>query len=63
MTEYLTKEELAGRLKCSTKTISRMMADGQVPYMKIGPVKQSRVRFSWPDVEECLRKRYGRAAG
>ena len=57
----LTRPELAGALQVSVCTLDRMVANGDVPCVRLG----GRVRFYLPDVVEALRKgnrKFGRAA-
>lgn len=46
----LTKDELAPRLRRSTRTVDSWMKAGRLPYLKIG----RSVLFRWPDVLEKL---------
>jgi excisionase family DNA binding protein len=46
--EFITKAELAARMKVTTRTIDSWMAKGYVPFRKIGRT----VRFSWSEVCE-----------
>ena len=52
----ITKSELADHLSVSIRTISRLMAEGSEPFIRIGKVA---VRFQLGDVMEALE---GRAA-
>jgi excisionase family DNA binding protein len=45
-----TKQDVARRLKCSTRTVDAYMAAGRIPFIKIGRT----VRFRWSDVIEKL---------
>lgn len=47
---YLTKVEMAGRLRKTTRTIDDWMAKGILPYMKIG----RSVLFDWEDCQHHL---------
>ena len=53
-TELLTKEELAERLKLTTRTIDTMIAQGRLPCLKLSP---RTVRFHWSDVMAALNQR------
>jgi excisionase family DNA binding protein len=46
----LTKEELAPKLRRSTRTVDSWMKAGRLPYLKIG----RSVLFSWPQVIDKL---------
>lgn len=46
--EFITKAELAVRMKVTARTIDSWMAKGYVPFRKIGRT----VRFSWSEVCE-----------
>jgi excisionase family DNA binding protein len=48
--KYLTKGEVAARLRKTTRTIDFYMAAGILPYMKIG----RSVLFDWDDVQRHL---------
>jgi hypothetical protein len=48
--KYLTKSEMAGRLRKTTRTIDSYMAQGILPYMKIG----RSVLFDWEDCQRHL---------
>jgi excisionase family DNA binding protein len=48
--EFITKAQLAARMKVTTRTIDSWMAKGYVPFRKIGRT----VRFSWAEVCERL---------
>lgn len=50
----LTREELAKRLRVSTRTVSEWQQDRTVPYLKVGKV----VLFYWPDVIAHLRENF-----
>ena len=60
---YLTKSEIAERLRREPRTIERWMRAGIIPYLKIGMDKKARkagaVLFSWPDVQLHLSRRFG----
>ena len=48
--QYITKTEMAVRMKVTTRTIDAWMAKGFVPFRKIGRT----VRFHWPEVQDHL---------
>ncbi len=50
----LTRDELAKRLRVSTRTVSEWQRDRTIPYIKVGKV----VLFYWPDVITHLRENY-----
>lgn len=52
--QYMTKPELASRLRRTTRTVELWMKKGMLPYLKIG----RSVLFRWPDVERQLHQRY-----
>ena len=57
----LTRFELAAALRVSLSTVDRMLANDEIPCMRL----RGRVRFHLEDVIECLRKgnrKYGRRA-
>jgi excisionase family DNA binding protein len=49
---FVTKPEMAARLKVQVRTVDNWMRRGILPYIKIG----SSVRFHIADVDEHLRK-------
>jgi excisionase family DNA binding protein len=51
---FLTKKELALRLKITTRTIENWQRRGVLPFVKVGKV----VLFHWPDVVEHLKANY-----
>jgi len=51
---FLTKRELAVRLKMTVRTVENWQRRGILPYMKIGKV----VRFHWPEVIQHLKANY-----
>jgi excisionase family DNA binding protein len=51
--EYLTKPQIAERLKVTTRTIDTWMQKGLIPYRKIGRT----VRFVWEEVCQYLAMR------
>ena len=50
---YLTKKTLALKWQVTRRSINRWMAEGKLPYIKIGGL----VRFRGSDVEEFEKKR------
>ena len=57
----LTRFELVTALRISICTVDRMLANDELPCMRL----RGRVRFHLPDVIECLRngnRKYGRRA-
>ena len=52
--EFLTKEDLASRLKVGVRTLETWQDNGLLPFLKIAHV----IRFYWPDVVEHLRKHF-----
>lgn len=49
--EFLTAGELTARLKMGRGALRRHMADGKIPYLKLGP---RRYHFHWPSVASAL---------
>jgi len=52
--EFLSKHELAQRLKRKVRTVERWQRRGIIPYVKCG----HSVIFNWPDVVAHLQKNY-----
>ncbi len=52
--EFLTKKELAARLKINVRTIERWQRDGEVPHYKFRNV----VLFHWPELLTHLKAKY-----
>src|SRR5689334_20536363 len=52
--EFLSKRELAQRLKGAVRTIERWQRQGIIPYVKCG----HSVMFNWPDVVAHLEKNF-----
>lgn len=52
--EYLTKDELAARLKVCVRTVVRWMKKGRVPFNRWGT---KTVRFKWSKVQQVLEAR------
>ena len=50
--QLLTKPQIADRLQVSTRTVDFWMAQGHLPFFKIGRC----VRFCWPDVMARFRE-------
>jgi excisionase family DNA binding protein len=48
--DLLTREELAARLKVTSRTVFRLQSDGVVPFILLG----KSVRFYWPAVVSHL---------
>ena len=48
---FLTKDQLADRLKCTTRTIENLMFERKLPYIKLG---RKLVRFDWEKVKAQL---------
>lgn len=55
MQEVLTTQELADRLKVTTKTIQRMVSQGRLPVLRINGSGNGHPRFIWSEVLETLR--------
>ena len=55
-TELITKNELANRLKVSTRTISQWMSLRRLPHLKIG----KSVRYDWRAVVSHLERHFGK---
>jgi excisionase family DNA binding protein len=53
MDGFLDKDGLAEKLKCHPRTVENMMADGLIPYIKVG---RKLVRFDWEKVREELNR-------
>jgi hypothetical protein len=52
---FITKDEVARRLKKTTRTIEIWQRKGLIPYVKAG----KSVLYSWPDVAEHLQSKFG----
>ena len=52
--EFLTKKELAARLKVSVRTVEQWQHDGHVPYLRIAGV----LLFHWPAVVKALTEKF-----
>lgn len=52
--EFISKKELAARLKVNVRTIERWQHDDLLPYFKVGTV----VLFNWPEVVERLKTNF-----
>jgi excisionase family DNA binding protein len=48
---FLNKEQLAEKLRCHPRTVENLMADGKIPYIKLG---RKLVRFDWEKVKARL---------
>jgi len=55
---YLTKREVAKRLRKTVRTIERWMRLGFLPHVKIGRGKRATVIFDWPDIQASLHARF-----
>ena len=44
--EFLTKQELAARLKVTVRTVENWQQEGLIPHLKIS----NTIRFYWPEV-------------
>lgn len=53
MNNYLTKNEVASLLQISTRTLEHMMADGEIPYLKI----RRSIRFAPSVLDQLAVKR------
>lgn len=51
---FLTKNEVAKRLRKTPRTVENYLRLGLLPYVKIG----RSVLLSWPDVEAALRENF-----
>lgn len=51
---YLTKQEVARRLKKTVRTIENWQARGIIPFIKAG----RSVLFNWPDVQAHLQRNF-----
>jgi excisionase family DNA binding protein len=51
---YLLKDEVASRLRITTKTLERWMREGIVPFIKLGKRRRASVLFRWDRVQEHL---------
>ncbi len=54
--ELITKDELARRLKVTTRTINEWMNHLRLPHIKAGRA----VRFNWTSVVNHLERHYGK---
>lgn len=53
--EWLTRRELAARLKKTPRTIDSYARKGFLPHIKVGRT----IMFRWPDVEKYLIENFG----
>ncbi len=53
--EFITKEEVARRLKKTTRTIENWQRRGYIPFVKV----QQSVLFRWSNVVAQLERRFG----
>src|SRR5688572_6448986 len=51
---YITKQEVARRLKKTVRTVENWQRRGYIPFIKAG----HSVLFDWPDVEAHLQKNF-----
>jgi len=51
---YITKQEVARRLKKTVRTVENWQRRGYIPFIKAG----RSVLFDWPDVEAHLQKNF-----
>ncbi len=56
MTDYLNKRQLKSMLGISNSTIQRKLKD--LPRIKLGNDKNSRVLFPRPDIDDYIRKNF-----
>lgn len=52
--EFLTKKELAARLKVSVRTVEQWQHDGHIPYLRVAGV----LLFHWPAVVKALTEKF-----
>jgi excisionase family DNA binding protein len=57
--EFITKDEMARRLKKTSRTIEIWQRRGYIPFVKIGKA----VMYKWSDVVAHLERNYTRLAG
>lgn len=55
MEDFITKEEVARRLKKTTRTIENWQRRGYIPFVKV----QQSVLFRWSSVVAQLEERFG----
>jgi len=55
---YLTKPELAARLRMQPRTIQRWMKLRIIPFIKLGDGRRATVLFKWSDVDEHLNRHF-----
>jgi hypothetical protein len=60
--QWLTKTEMAARLKKHPKTLDRWMRLGWIPFVKVGKHRSAPVHFIWSDVLDSFRRRFGTEA-
>lgn len=51
---FCTREEISEILRISTRTVNRMMAEGQLKYIKLGDGVQDTVRIPTSEIERLL---------
>lgn len=61
--ETLTLKEAAGRLKCSTKHLTKLFKRGEIVASAIGLGRHLELRFTPEAIEQFLAARQGKATG
>ena len=51
---FCTREEISEILRISTRTVNRMMTEGQLKYIKLGDGVQDTVRIPTSEIERLL---------
>ena len=51
---FCTREEISEILRISTRTVNRMMTEGQLKYVKLGDGVQDTVRIPTSEIERLL---------
>ena len=54
MEALLSYKDMAERLKVSQRTLKDWVSKGIIPHKKLGPSRNSTVRFVWADVERAI---------
>ena len=54
--DHLTRKEAADFLRCSPRTLDSRVAEGKIPYYKLGDSKTSKVLFKIDDLRAYLEK-------
>lgn len=52
--EFCTREEISEILRVSTRTVNRMMAEGQIKFIKFGDNEKAKVRIPASEIERLL---------